>query len=1029
MPRSKKLRLDRMAAATLVASLSAAFAANAGTRDMPAQALSRSLDQLSREAGVNVLYADGLVSNRRAPAAHRSADPAVVLTELLADSGLTFRRLQPKTFIIVATHPATIITPPVDPPTQVAELLVIGARSVNADLRRNIDDIQPYRVFDSEVIETSQSATTDEFLKERLTENTQALANTQTPRAAGGSARSQVDLRGLGTAQTLILIDGRRLPRMATVGDFLQPDVNGLSIGAVDRIETIGTTASGIFGIGATGGAVNIVTRNDFGGSDLTARYGVTDQGDGAHRALEGHIGLTSPSASTRLSIQFSEARDDGLTFGDRGYIEDARRLRLQRSPALSYLPVSASVNIFSTTSQPLTLIPSLGGASLGSGSTFLPLTASALSAGGVATLLQNAGRVDLTPAPDGQGVDQSLVTPITTSSMLVRLRQDVGAHVVLFADYLRLQDEGRATVPGIDTILTQLAVGQSGNPFQQPILVTYPTPGLLGESRERSVTDRLTVGAIVNLGHGWSANLDAATGSARFRQTVSYAAVRATALNPFQGAGGLASQLAGVQSSPRDISFATNRMTDINGRIAGPLFRLPGGPLSLTVTAEYRREQSPGETETVTAFGTSPNFTVVNAGQKEAVGSLYAEARAPLVADDSALALLRGLELQAAVRDDGYVLTVPNSSRALTESGLYGLEITSRRNIVAYTLGARVAPIDGVLLRVSFADGYTPPTPTQITPNAFNTFNFIINDPKRGGTQPLTTDMVLVVDNGSPSLAPEHGRTVTFGVVFRPTSLPGLRVSVDYSRLRVDHQITDFANSSIQYFVSHEDTLPGHIHRAAVTPADAARGFTVGRIVSVDAGLLTTGQSTLQTVDLAADYLVSTHIGQFHVYAEGTWEPTLLIQGDPAAVAYNAVDHVNGPVSLRANIGGNWTSGPWRAGLSAQTYGPYRATYAFAATGVLAPSFAAINAQTLVNQGGDRIRAQAYVDGFLEYHLAVPSAGGPAIQMTYRLGVRNMFATPAPLIVPAFTYDENAYSPLGDPRGRRFELALSVRY
>lgn len=71
----------------------------------------------------------------------------------------------------------------------------------------------------------------------------------------------------------------------------------------------------------------------------------------------------------------------------------------------------------------------------------------------------------------------------------------------------------------------------------------------------------------------------------------------------------------------------------------------------------------------------------------------------------------------------------------------------------------------------------------------------------------------------------------------------------------------------------------------------------------------------------------------------------------------------------------------------------------------------------------------QAYVDGFVEFRSAPKTAGGHTALIVYRAGVRNLLDTPAPMIVPAFAYDELAYSPLGDPRGRRFELALSVRY
>src|SRR5262249_20376678 len=147
----------------------------------------------------------------------------------------------------------------------VPEILIKGSKSLNIDIHRTRDDVLPYVVFDHEAISQSGVQTLDEFLKQRLPMNTVAQSNTQS--AVSGSG-SRIDLRGLGTNQTLVLVNGRRVADLqvnpSNAGD--QSDLNGIPVGAVERIEVLPTSASGIYGGSATGGVVNIVLKKDFKG-------------------------------------------------------------------------------------------------------------------------------------------------------------------------------------------------------------------------------------------------------------------------------------------------------------------------------------------------------------------------------------------------------------------------------------------------------------------------------------------------------------------------------------------------------------------------------------------------------------------------------------------------------------------------------------------------------------------------------------------------------------------------------------------
>jgi iron complex outermembrane receptor protein len=90
---------------------------------------------------------------------------------------------------------------------------------------------------------------------------------------------ADIDLRGLGSDNTLVLLNGQRLPQDAITGTV---DINLVPIAAVDRIEILKDGASAIYGSDALGGVVNIITRKDFQGTEISATQSLpTDYSDG----------------------------------------------------------------------------------------------------------------------------------------------------------------------------------------------------------------------------------------------------------------------------------------------------------------------------------------------------------------------------------------------------------------------------------------------------------------------------------------------------------------------------------------------------------------------------------------------------------------------------------------------------------------------------------------------------------------------------------------------------------------------------
>jgi len=145
----------------------------------------------------------------------------------------------------------------------------------NMDISRTINDAQPYYVFEAKTIDTSGATNVEDFLKQRLTMNTVANTNGQMAGVDGTSGNtSSINLRGLGIDKTLILVNGRRMPGVSLFDTTLpaaQPDLNGIPVNAIDRIEVLPSSASGIYGGSAIGDVVNVVLKKDYAGGEIRA--------------------------------------------------------------------------------------------------------------------------------------------------------------------------------------------------------------------------------------------------------------------------------------------------------------------------------------------------------------------------------------------------------------------------------------------------------------------------------------------------------------------------------------------------------------------------------------------------------------------------------------------------------------------------------------------------------------------------------------------------------------------------------------
>ncbi len=111
----------------------------------------------------------------------------------------------------------------------------------------------------------------------------------------GATGTATVNLRGLGSARTLVLIDGRRL----LPGDiaFPVPDLNQIPAALVDHVEVLTGGASAVYGSDAEAGVVNFIMRKDFEGVEFDGQYTVNQAGNDNSDFDKWNTGTGFPSA------------------------------------------------------------------------------------------------------------------------------------------------------------------------------------------------------------------------------------------------------------------------------------------------------------------------------------------------------------------------------------------------------------------------------------------------------------------------------------------------------------------------------------------------------------------------------------------------------------------------------------------------------------------------------------------------------------------------------------------------------------
>lgn len=156
--------------------------------------------------------------------------------------------------------------------SEVAEIVVTGSRIA----RPNAETTSPIISLPAEAFSQTGAVTLEDTLN-RLPQFSPGTGSTTNDNLSGGI--TTLNLRGLGSNRTLVLLDGHRLPTATQLGAV---DVNMVPQALIQTVDVITGGASAAYGSDAIAGVVNFKIKHDFTGVQVDLNHGVSARGDGS---------------------------------------------------------------------------------------------------------------------------------------------------------------------------------------------------------------------------------------------------------------------------------------------------------------------------------------------------------------------------------------------------------------------------------------------------------------------------------------------------------------------------------------------------------------------------------------------------------------------------------------------------------------------------------------------------------------------------------------------------------------------------
>ncbi|UYY60167.1 TonB-dependent receptor domain-containing protein [Sphingomonas sp. S2-65] len=120
-----------------------------------------------------------------------------------------------------------------------------------------------------------------------------------------------LDLRGLGTSRTLVLVNGRRHVAADILNNAVSPDINSIPNDLIERVDVVTGGNSAIYGSDAIAGVVNFVLRRDYDGLQIRGQTGISPDGFGANQYISAMGGKNFADGRGNVTLHAEYSNQD----------------------------------------------------------------------------------------------------------------------------------------------------------------------------------------------------------------------------------------------------------------------------------------------------------------------------------------------------------------------------------------------------------------------------------------------------------------------------------------------------------------------------------------------------------------------------------------------------------------------------------------------------------------------------------------------------------------------------------------------
>lgn len=182
-------------------------------------------------------------------------------------------------------------------------VVVTGSRLA----RKDFTAISPVTTVGAQEIELTATLSVEQLLNELP----QVIpGNTVTSNNAGGEDFATIDLRGIGPARTLVIVDGERVPASSLTGVV---DLNTIPAGLIDRIEVVTGGASAVYGSDAIAGVVNFILKDDYEGAEVRGTIEAAQGGEGQSENIDFLMGGNFANGKGNITTYGSYFNREGV--------------------------------------------------------------------------------------------------------------------------------------------------------------------------------------------------------------------------------------------------------------------------------------------------------------------------------------------------------------------------------------------------------------------------------------------------------------------------------------------------------------------------------------------------------------------------------------------------------------------------------------------------------------------------------------------------------------------------------------------